>query len=89
MAAGTREKVWTPRRGKTPLLGRGEEKGVGRPSKLPAPEHVQASRLRGQGGSVEAMGCEKPLAHLGAIRCFLCRLPVARQLSCGLRALGG
>ena len=27
MAEGTREKVWTHRRGKAPLLGRGEEKG--------------------------------------------------------------
>ena len=27
MAEGTREKVWTHRRGREPLLGRGEEEG--------------------------------------------------------------
>ena len=54
--------------------------------KLPMLKHAHAHRLRMWGNSVEAMGGEKPFAHLREIRSFLCRLPVARQLLCGLRA---
>ena len=38
---------------------------------------------------VQAMGSEKPHAHLEETGQFLCRLPLARQLLCGLRASGG
>ena len=37
----------------------------------------------------QATGGEKPLAHLRETGRFLCRLPVARHLLCGLKALGG
>ena len=53
---------------------------------LPALDCEHACRLGGWGGSVEATGGEKPLAPLREIRCFLCRLPEARHLLCGLRA---
>ena len=65
----------------------GEERRRGGHRKLPAPEHAHACGLRGQGCSAEAMGMEKPLAHLGEIRHFLSRLPVARKLLCGLSAM--
>ena len=71
------------------MLGRGEDEGAGHHMKLPAPDHVHALGLREQGSSVEAMGTEKDHASLGEIRLFLCRLPVARHLLCGLRASGG
>ena len=64
--------------------GRGGWAGCHR--KLPVLEQVHAGSLRGWGGSAEATGGEKPLAHLREIRHFLCRLVVARQLLCGLRA---
>ena len=67
--------------------GRGGEAGCHR--KLPALEHVHASRLRVQSGSAGATGCEKSFAGLGEIRHFLWGLPVARHLLCGLRASGG
>ena len=35
---------------------------------------------------MKAMGSKKPLACLGEIGCFLCRLPVTRHLLCGLMA---
>ena len=85
MAEGTPEKVQTHRRGKMPLLGRGRRRGSHH-RKLPALEHAHDLGLRRRGGSAEAMGGEKPLAHLREIRHFLCRLPVARHLLCGLRA---
>ena len=59
--------------------------------------HVHACRLS-EGGEalVQAMGAlvqltdsKKPLAHLGETGCFLCRLPVARHILCGLRAPWG
>ena len=84
MAEGTLEKVQIHRRGKVPLLGKGG--GVGRHRKLPAPLRAHAHGLRGRVGSAEVMGGEKPLAHLETIRRFLCRLPVARHLLCGLKA---
>ena len=86
MAEGTQEKVWTCRRGKAPLLGRGEEEGwatIG--NSLHLSVHMPRG-LRGWGGSAEVRGIEKPLACLGEIRHFLCRLPVARHLLCGLRS---
>ena len=58
-----------------PLLGRGSEEGqaaIG--NSLLQSMHMPAG-LEG-----------KPLAHLGEIRHFLCRLPVVRHLLCGLRA---
>ena len=66
----------------------GEERGgeVGHHRKLPVLEHVHAHRLRGWGGSMEAMGNEKPLVCLRELRCFLCRLLVASHLLCVLRA---
>ena len=45
-------------------------------------------RLRWWGGSAQAKGGEKPLACLGEIGHFLCRLLVARHLLCGLRVSG-
>ena len=88
MAEGIQEKIQTHRRGKAPLLGR-MRRGVGHHRKLPALEHAHACMLRGWGCSVEATGGKKPLAHLGETGRFLCRLPVARHLLCGLRAPGG
>ena len=65
----------------------GGERRMGRlHRKLPVLEQVHAGSLRGWGSSAEATGGEKPFAHLREIRHFLCRLVVARQLLCGLRA---
>ena len=89
MAEGTQEKVQTHRRGKAQLLGRGERERqttIGNP----APERVHAHGLsEGRAALEQAKGCKKPLAYLGQIGCFLCRLPVARHLLCILRASGG
>ena len=82
-AEGTWEKVWTCRRGKSPLLGRGEKEGW---AAIGNSLHwsVHACRLRGWGCSVEATGeGKKPLVHLREIRCFLCRLLVARPYCVG------
>ena len=58
--------------------------------KSPAPEHAHAHRLsEGRAALVQAMGGEKPLAHLGEIGHSLCRLQVARHLLCGLKGIGG
>ena len=43
----------------------------------------------GRAALAQATGSKKPLAHLGETGHFLCRLPVARHLLCGLRASGG
>ena len=89
MAQGTWEKVWTHRRGKAPLLGRGEEEGwaaIG--NSLHQSVHKPMILLGGV-ALVQAMGDEKLLARLGEIGHFLCRLPVARHLLCGLKASGG
>ena len=87
---GTQENVQIHRRGKVPLLGRGGDEGrAGHHRKLPELEHEHVHRLGGQGGSAEAVGSEKPLAHIGKIRHFLCQLLVVRHLLCGLKASGG
>ena len=86
MAEGTQEKVRTHRRGKASLSGRVEEEGratIG--NSLFQSVHIPTG-LEGGGGSTEAVGGEKPFACLREIRRFLCRLPVARHLLCGLRA---
>ena len=85
MAEGTWEKFWTHGRGKAPLVGRGEEEGRTAIGKLPAP--ACACPWAQCGAALQRLwGSKKALAHLGEIRRFLCRLPVARHLSCGLRA---
>ena len=85
-AEGTQEKVWDWQERQGAIVGEGREGEAGRHRKFPVLECVPAHGLRGRGGSAESNGGEKPLAHLGEIRCFLCRLPVARHLLCGLRA---
>ena len=68
-AEGTWEKVCTQeRQGIVVREGRGG--GVGYHRKPPALERAQACSLRGWGGSAEAMGGEKPLAHLQEVRHF-------------------
>ena len=87
MAEGTQEKVRTCRRGKVPLLERARGGGVGHHRKLPAQEYAPACwLLKGGAALAQPTGSENPLAHLGEIGHSLCRLPVARQLLCGLRA---
>ena len=78
---GTHENVLTCRVGKETLLGRGgERRGADHHRKLNASSmHMLVGSLRGQGSS-GAKGCEKPLAPLGQIGLFLCRLLVARNL---------
>ena len=77
------------RRGKESLLGRvrGDEDHH---RKLSAPEHVHACGISEGGVAlVQAMGGEKSLTCIGETGYFLCMLPVARHLLCGLRASGG
>ena len=89
-AEGTQQKVWTLRRSKVPLLGRARGGGADHCRKLPAPEHVHACGLsEGRVALAQAMGSKKPLAQLGEIGLFLCRLLLVRHLLCGLRASGG
>ena len=65
-------------------MGRARGGGVGHHRKLPAPEHVHAHGLsEGRVALAQAMGSEKPLAHLGETGRFLCRLPEARHLFVG------
>ena len=88
MAEGTWEKILTHRRGKVPLSGRREEEGltaIG--NSLNWGVCMGPWALSGWGGSGTGYRGEKPLAHLGDTRCFLCRLSVARHL-CGIRASG-
>ena len=85
MVEGTQEKVGPAGEARCHCWG-GERRRSGRHRKLPVLEHVHAHRLRGWGDSAKAMSGENPLAHLREIRCFLCRLLVARHLLCGLRA---
>ena len=69
-----------------PLLGRGEEvvpAAIG--NSLHQSEHMPAG-LEGGATQQRIRGGRKPLAHLGEIRCFLCRLLVAKHLLFGLRA---
>ena len=88
MAEGTREKVQTCRRGKMPLLGRRAEEGrIAIGNSLC--KWLHGCRLRGQSALQRLWGSQKRLAHLGEIKHFLCRLLVARNLLCGLRASGG
>ena len=91
MAEGTWEKVGTHRRSKAPLLGRVRGSGADCNRKLPAPEHAPSALGLSEGrvALVQAMGSKKPLSHLGETVHFLCRLPMARHLLCGLRASGG
>ena len=90
MAKGTQEKAWTHRRGKVPLLGRARGRGADHHRKLPALEHVHPHGLSEGGVALsQTTGDETTLAPLGETGCFLCRLPVARHLLCGLRASGG
>ena len=85
MAEGTLEKVWTHRRGRAPLLGREEEEGRAATGKA----LLQSVRMP-KGLADGPLGAAKnPLAPLGEIRRFLCRIPVARHLLGGLRASGG
>ena len=66
-----------------PLLGRGEEEGHATIGNSLLQSLCMPVGLEGE----EALlGGKKPLSCLGEIRCFLCRLPVARHLLCGLRA---
>ena len=89
-ADGTQEKVWTCRKIKVPLLGRVRRGGVDYHRKHPLLEHMHACGLSDGGMALaQAMGSKNPLAHLGENGYFLCRLPVARQLLCGLKASGG
>ena len=44
MAEGTREKIWTCKSGKVPLLGRVRGGGADHHKKLPAPEHACAPK---------------------------------------------
>ena len=67
MAEGTWETVQSHRRGKVPLLGRGEGEGQTTIGNSLC-QSMHACRLRGLGGSAEAMSGEKPLAHLGESR---------------------
>ena len=79
MAEGTQEKVRICRRRKTPLLGRVRGDGADRHRKLPALESAHTHGfLEGGVALAQAVGGEKPLAHLGEIGLFSCRLPVAR-----------
>ena len=61
MAEGIWEKVWTHRRGKALLLGRGEEEGW---AAIGNSLHQMCAQHTGLEGGV------KPLAHLGEIRHF-------------------
>ena len=89
-ADGTREKVQACRRSKEPLLGRARRGGMDCHRKLPAAECAHPSGLsEGRVALAQAVGGEKPLAHLGETGHFLCRLPVAKHLLCGLRASEG
>jgi len=82
---GTREEVWAHRRGKAPLMGRGEEKGR-RHRKLPVHAHV-GTPLAQALGSKEALawatgGWAPPAwakgnGGLSAMWCLLCDLQVA------------
>ena len=88
MAEGTWEKVRTHRRGKVSLLGRGEEKGwttIGN-SLHRSVRMCTCGLSEDRAALVQA---KKPLVHLRETGHFLCRLPVARHLLCGLRASGG
>ena len=68
----------------------GERRRGRRCRKLPAPECMPApGLLEGRVALVQAKDGEKPLARLGQIGRFLCRLPVARHLLGVLRASGG
>ena len=91
MAEGTRQKVQTHRRGKELLLDRVRGEGqtaIG--NSLHQSMHMpEGSQRAGGWALVQATGGKKPLAHLGETGRFLCRLPVARHLLCGLRAPGG
>ena len=79
----TRERVLTCRRGKVPLLGRGEEDtGTTIGNSLRWSVHMLKG-LEGVGRSAEASGDKKPLAHLREIRHFLCRPLMARHLCVG------
>lgn len=60
-AERTREKVQTSRRGKAPLLGRGEEEGQAAVGNALHWSMRMPAGLEGGGGSVEATGGEKPL----------------------------
>ena len=51
--------------------------------------HMCSPRLsEGRAALAQVAGVEKPLAHLGVTGCFLYRIPVAKNLLCGLRASG-
>ena len=84
-AEGTWEKVWTCRRSKTPLLGRARGRGVEGHRKL-CTERAQRRLSEGEAALAQAKGSKKPLARLGETGSFLCGLPEARHLLCGLRA---
>ena len=72
-----------------PLLGRAKGGSADCHRKIPAPEHAHAHRLSEGGVALaQAMGGEKPLAHLGETGHFLCRLPVASHFLCGQGASG-
>ena len=89
MAEGTQEKVQTHRRGKVPLLGRGEEEGQ---ATIGNSLHRSMRMPTGLEGGVALWRLQAArilLACLRELRDFLCRLLVARHLLCGLKALGG
>ena len=82
---GNPEEDPDPKERQSTIVGEGRGEGAGCYRKLPVLDVAYAHGLRGWGSSAKATGGENPLAHLGEIRCFLCRLPVARHLLCGLR----
>ena len=69
-----------------PIVGRGADSH----RKSPVPECEHACRLsEGWASMAQAMGSEKPLAHLGETGHFLGRPLMARYFLCGLKASGG
>ena len=86
MEEGTQKKVQTYRRGKAPLLGRGEEEQwATKGNSLLWSMHMPTG-LEGRAYLQRLWAARNLLLIKGEISCFLCRLPVARQLLCGLRA---
>ena len=68
------------------FLGRGEEEGQAAIGNSLFWSICMPVGLEGRAALQRLRTAKKPLAPLGEIRHFLCRLLVARHLLCGLRA---
>ena len=79
-----------PQERQSAITGEVERRRGGCHRKLPEPERAHAHGLSVVWAALaQTIGGKKPLARLGETGCFLCKLPVARYLFYGLRALEG